>query len=172
MKIHIGPYLKWWGPFQIADLLQYLGFSEERCDNIGRWLNKTPLLELCQWIHGHRKRKIFVKIDDYDVWDMDHTLGILIIPMLKLLKERKTGAPHVDDEDVPKRLRSTNAPALTPEEANSGSPDANWFHRWDWVLDEIIWSFEQIVNEETSLDEERVQNGMLLFGKYLRGMWD
>jgi hypothetical protein len=175
MKVHIGPYKRWWGPFHVADLLRYLGFPEELRERIGRRLNETRLLELCQWIHDRRKRKIVVRIDDYDVWNMDHTLGMIVVPMLKLLKERKQGAPHVDDEDVPERLRSTNAPALTEEEINTGSPDANWFPRWDWVLDEIIWSFEQIVDEEGSSfsnNEERIQNGMLLFGKYLRGMWD
>lgn len=207
MKIYIGPYKNWWGPYQIADLLQYVGFSEKRCKRIGRRLDKTILRNLCEWIHARRKRKVKIRIDDYDVWGMDHTLAMIVIPMIKLLKERKQGAPQVDDEDVPEHLKSTSAPPLTEEEINTGSVDANWFPRWDWILDEIIWSFSQILDEESELKfskdkdsskpsdepglsfresvdriefdqagyeahQERIQNGMCLFGKYLRGMWD
>lgn len=207
MKIYIGPFKNWWGPYQIADLLQYVGFSEKRCKRIGKRLDKTPLRDLCEWIHSRRKRKVKIRIDDYDVWGMDHTLAMIVVPMIKLLKEKKQGAPQVDDEDVPEHLKSTSAPPLTEEEINTASPDANWFPRWDWILDEIIWSFEQILDQELetrfskdkdpskpsnepglsfreSMDriefdhegyeahQERIQNGLILFGKYLRGMWD
>lgn len=208
MRAYIGPYKNWWGPFQIADFLRYAGFSKRRCKRIGEWLNDTPLLEVCEWIHARRKRTVKIKIDDYDVWGMDHTLAMIVVPLLQRLKEKKQGAPHVDDDDVPEHLRSASTPPPTPEEINFGSPDANWFSRWDWILDEIIWSFEQILDEEESemkfskdkdpskpsdepglsfresmeridFDHEaykahhdRIQNGMCLFGKYLRGMWD
>lgn len=207
MKIYIGPFKNWWGPYQIADLLRYVGFSEKRCKRIGKRLDKTILRDLCEWVHARRKRKVKIRIDHYDVWGMDHTLAMIVVPMLKLLKEKKQGAPQVDDEDVPEHLRSTSAPPLTEEEINTASPDENWFPRWDWILDEIIWSFEQILDEELetqfskdkdplkpsdepglsfreSMDriefdhdgyeahQERIQNGLLLFGKYLRGMWD
>jgi hypothetical protein len=207
MKIYIGPYRDWYGPYQIADLLRYIGFSEERCDRVGKWLNNTRLLEFCEWVHSKRKRTVKIKIDDYDAWGVDHTLALIVVPLLKRLKEKKQGAPHVDDEDVPDRLKSTNAPPLTEEEKNYGSPDANWFHRWEWILDEVIWSFNQILDEESELQfskdkdpskpsnepglsfresmnrmdfdieaykahQDRIQNGMCLFGKYLRGMWD
>lgn len=207
MYVKIGPYTNWRGPYQIADLLRYIGFSKKRCKRIGEWLNNTSLLEICEYIHSCRKRKIKIRIDDYDVWGMDHTLALIVVPLLKRLKEKKQGAPLVDDEDVPNRLKSTNAPPLTEEEINTGSPDANHFHRWDWVIDEIIWCFNQILNEESELQfskdkdpskpsnepglsfresmdridfdheaykahHDRIQNGMCLFGKYLRGMWD
>lgn len=208
MKIYIGPYKNWWGPFQIADLLQYVGFSKKRCRRIGEALNNTCFLEFCEWVHARRKRTVKIRIDDYDVWGMDHTLAMIVVPLLKRLKEKKQGAPKVDDEDVPENLKSTSAPPPTPEEINFGSSDGNWFLRWDWVIDEIIWSFEQILDEEESemkfskdkdpskpsnelglsfresmerieFDDEahqahhdRLQNGLRLFGKYLRGMWD
>ena len=60
--------------------------------------------------------------------------------MLKQLKKDKHGAPLVDDEDVPEELRSTSAP---PKE-NEYDIDDNHFKRWDWVMDEMIWSFEQM----------------------------
>ena len=51
-------------------------------------------------------------------------------------------APLVDDEDVPEELRSTAAPA----KENDWDVDENHFKRWDWVLDEMIWAFEQALN--------------------------
>jgi hypothetical protein len=107
--------------------------------------------------------------------------------MLKQLKETKHGSPFVDDADVPEELRSTSAPA----KENEWDVDANHHKRWEWVMDEMIWAFEQTIddsNEESYFDfsvkpyaydreghlkhEERIDNGILLFGKYYRGLWD
>ena len=86
-----------------------------------------------------------VKIDSWDTWSMDHTLADIVLPMLKQLKETKHGAPFVDDEDVPEHLRST---AAEPKE-NEWDTDSNHFLRWDWMLDEMIWAFEQKVDTES-----------------------
>jgi len=90
-----------------------------------------------------KERKIEVRIDNYDVWGLDHTLAYIIHPALLRLKEVKQGAPQVDDADVPEYLRSTSAPA----KENEWDTDDNFFERWDWVLDEMIWAFGQI-NED------------------------
>ena len=69
---------------------------------------------------------------------MDNTLAYIILPMLKQLQATKHGAPFVDDEDVPEKLRSTNA---DPKE-NEWDTDSNHFLRWDWIMDEMIFAFE------------------------------
>jgi hypothetical protein len=81
---------------------------------------------------------------------MDHTLSPIILPMLKQLKEKKHGAPNVDDEDVPEGLglRSTEAGA----KENEWDTDENWFKRWDWVMDEMIFAFSCKVDD--SWEEE------------------
>jgi hypothetical protein len=118
---------------------------------------------------------------------MDHTLGLIIVPMLKQLKETKHGSPFVADVDVPEELRSTSV----PEKENEWDTDDNHHKRWDWVMDEMIWAFEQTIDEDSvkpyfdqsvepfSLDIEsyrahaqRVDNGILLFGKYYQSLWD
>ena len=86
----------------------------------------------------------YIKIDRYDTWSMDHTLSPIILPMLRQLRDTKHGAPHVDDKDVPKELRSTSAP---PKE-NEWDTDDLWFKRWDWIMDEMIFAFEHIVNTD------------------------
>jgi hypothetical protein len=143
-------------------------------------------------------RQIEITIDEYDTWSMDHTLALIIVPMLKQLKATKHGAPLVDDEYVPEHLRSTAAP---PTE-NEWDVDDNHFKRWDYVLDEMIWAMEQIVahdneglffdcsevNEEADLIDQlaqmkcdyeglqkhhdRIANGTKLFGIFFQNLWD
>lgn len=140
MKIFIGPYINWWGPFQLADLLKYVGVSDDRRHEIGDWLSTTWVSRACEFIHARRKRKIKIRIDKYDTWSMDSTLSMLILPMLKQLKETKHGYPLVDDEHVPEHLRSTAAPPVE----NAWDLDDNALPRWEWVMDEMIWAFEQL----------------------------
>lgn len=91
-----------------------------------------------------RKRKIKIHIDNYDIWGADHTLAMIIHPMLLKIRESKHGAPKVDDDDVPEELRSTSAPPVE----NEWDTDDNWFKRWDYVLDEMIHTFECAADEE------------------------
>jgi hypothetical protein len=92
------------------------------------------------WVDSKRERKIKIRIDHYDTWNMESTLAMIILPMLKQLHETKHGAPLVDDADVPEHLRSTAAP---PKE-NEYDVDGNHFLRWDWVMEEMIWTFTQL----------------------------
>lgn len=83
-----------------------------------------------------KDRVIYVRIDDYDVWNLDDTLAHIILPALKLMKSVKQGAPDVDLDDVPEALRSTS---LSEEDGT----DIHYFARWEWVVNEMIWAFEQ-----------------------------
>jgi hypothetical protein len=122
-----------------------------------------------------KERKISVRIDEYDVWSFDHTLALIILPGLKLLKERKHGAPLVDDVDVPEKLRVVNA----KRKGNGDTTDSNYFKRWDWVLNELIWTFNTMalnewvhpISKYKQIDD-RINNGLKLFGKYFRSLWD
>jgi hypothetical protein len=158
MKVYIGPYMTWVGPYQIAEKILfwkdkyavYEGVPYEdhpdrvAIEKLGDFLDKIPgLTKFCQWNHNRQKRKVKIHIDGYDVWSADHTLAMIIAPVLKKLKEQKHGSPHVDDKDVPEHLRRTAAPSLTDEEKNTGHTDTLWEQRWEWVLDEMIWAFEQ-----------------------------
>jgi hypothetical protein len=92
------------------------------------------------WIWFDRRiQQVNVRIDKWDTWSMDHTLAHIVLPMLAQLKATTHGAPNIDDKDVPKELRSTSA---APKE-NSWDIDDNHFKRWQWILDEMIWAFNQ-----------------------------
>ena len=140
MKANIGDYCSWIGPYQISKWFQSLPILDRDREKFGDWLSETWVSDLCSWIHSKQKRKIKIKLDHWDSWNADETMAILILPILKQLRLNKHGAPHVADEDVPEELRSTNAP---PKE-NEWDTDENHFKRFDWVLDEIIWAFEQL----------------------------
>lgn len=115
---------------------------------------------------GDGERKIDVRIDQYDTWSMYETLSHIIVPMLKQLKETKHGSPYVDDDDVPEHIRSTNAPPVE----NSWDSDEHYHTRWDWVLDEMIWTFEQYQIEwedqffHGNVDYKIDENGHLVEG--------
>jgi len=153
MKVYIGPYKNWIGPYQIANAVFfwvkrtgiyadepeiYKRWDYRAEEKLGDWLSETWVNTFCNWIDKLKDRKIKVHIDDYDVWSADHTLAYIIHPTLIKLKEKKHGSPDVDDEDVPEELRSTSAPP-TKEPYDT---DDNFHKRWDWVLNEMIWAFE------------------------------
>jgi hypothetical protein len=141
MKVKIGPYKKWWGPYQLAELIPFI--SEETQDRIGGWLSNTWVNAVCEWFYSKNERKIKVQIDDHDTWNMDNTLAHIILPMLKQLKATKQGSQLVDDEDLPIHMRHTLSKG--PDDWET---DDRWIHyKWDWVLNEMIWAFEQQLDD-------------------------
>jgi len=142
MYIKIGPYKDFYGIYDFTDMFHKIGVSEDRCDKIGNWLTKTWIHDVCEWVDNKKTRNIKVRIDKYDTWSMDATLAYIILPMLHQLKETKHGCPDVNDEDVPKKLRVREATH------HDGEVDDNWEARWDWVMDEMIWAFTQINDNE------------------------
>ena len=170
MRVYIGPYKNWIGPFQIAEALCFWARKEKDeygyehtadwVHNFGEWLSggekqDSWLMKLCVWIESRRQRTIKVRIDPCDTWSMNTTLAYIILPMLKQLNESKQGAPCTDDEDVPEALRSTNA---GPKE-NEWDTDDLFFKRWDWIMSEMIFAFEHKIDD--SWEE-----------KFYTGEWD
>lgn len=176
MKVYIGPYKSWFGPYQLAEKLMWwvpkerdeYGFPHTamRVHNFGEWLahgsvepedevgSVTPLFNrerhttwiyrLLMWIDSKRKRKIKVRIDRWDTWSMDHTLGLIILPMLEQLQRTQHGAPNTDDEDVPAGIRSTHA---KPKESEHDT-DEHHFARWNYILGEMIYAFKMTQDEQ------------------------
>lgn len=214
MKVYIGPYNSWFQPYKWLNraVLWWYGFGNgvsadkfnyEKYDELTDWIRDRFgwLNRFEGWVDSFYKRKIKVRVDHYDVWNAEDTLGHIILPTLKLLREKKQGSPLVDDEDVPEQLRSTAAPALNEEQVNTGRTDDNWHLRWQWALDEMIWAMEQVVDGDSDsqffthhenipdpdrflgykLDfdkdghekwQARKRHGLTLFGKYFEALWD
>jgi len=156
--------------------------------------------DVFNWIwFDRRTQKVSVKIDRWDTWSMDHTLAPIILPMLVQLRATKHGAPMVDMKDVPKELRATKK--QLDAYGGNGEVDPKHFDRWNWILDEMIWAFEQkcrdhweedyygpyiesedkrelfgrfewIDDEGRQKHQERMSNGFRLFGTYFENLWD
>lgn len=211
MHIKIGKYFNWIGPYQLADKVFFWQnkFDEncpwaDRAHKFGTWLsegkdgNDSILLKVCTWIHSKRSREEYIHIDVWDTYSMDHTLSLIILPMLEQLQLTKHGAPCVDDEDVPEKLKSTSVSAKEQEYG----VDDNHFKRWDWVINEMIWAFKQHNDDDAEgkffthpekvrgenfndaisrikIDsvglatwQKRKSNAFRLFGKYYQSLWD
>jgi len=157
MKIWTSKYRSHWvSPYTILKAVCFWEKDEDRIYNLKeepnnpyvRWVNfLDPVCQAwAKFLDFVHPRWNYVKIDFWDTWSFDHTLADIILPGLRQLKATKHGAPFVEDEDVPSgmNLRSTEA---EPKE-NEWDTDSNHFKRWDWVLDEMIWAFEQKVDDD------------------------
>ena len=155
MKVYINSYRSHWlSPYHILKFVCFWEKDDSIFYNLEdkpdapyeKWVNRLqPICEFGQKIMDKIHPKIdYVKIDRWDTWSMDHTLGQIALPMLKQLQATKHGAPFVDDEDVPEELKSTSAPA----KENEWDTDENHFKRWDWAMNEMIFAFENSINRE------------------------
>jgi hypothetical protein len=83
----------WVGPYQLADLLQYVGFSKDRCFKIGERLSKTWVNSVCQWIYDRRKRSIKIKIvDEWNFPSLD--LELIKQDFLRIKEKILNGKAH------------------------------------------------------------------------------
>ena len=216
MRVYLNKYKNHWiSPYTICEKICFwreIDYDEPWVKVVNTILEPVMTLRM-KFLELVCPRIEYVKLDRWDTWSMDHTLALIVLPMLKQLQETKHGAPSVDDEDVPDELKSTSAQPKEKDEYPE--TDNNYFKRWDWVLNEMIWAFEQELddswedqfihgkseidwklvsgsedddsgmyemiqkNPEYWVDREgirlyndRINNGMRLFGKYYRGLWD
>jgi hypothetical protein len=188
-------------------------FGEQMKVNIGKWPKNG------------NDRKVKVEISNHDLWNLDHTLALVIAPSLRAFKGSKQGVPSIERADLPERLRVLSD--FDKEEMLSSSETTICSIRaYDWVLDQMIAAFEylekdreflilddqlRIVRNEhgelelventgekidykptffgetaeedkaltrahydlvNAYNEEVVQRGFELFGKYFRSLWN
>ena len=95
------------------------------------------------YIGPYRKnRKIDVRIDKYDTWNMYSTLAYIILPMLKQLKDTIHGSANMPAFD---QTSTSSVQYCLPfyEEGDKLAWEQG-HKQWEEVLDKMIWSFEQI----------------------------
>ena len=163
MKAKIGKYVHWFTVSRAED--SYLEWRHKKPawdidDRDHTRLDKIVLTLLAGWqtvlhytvnqIQQRRERTVRVHVDPWDVWDASTTLAHVILPVLEQLRETKQGAPFVDKEDVPKELHDKK---ITKKQKENGEVGDNHFKRWDYVLDAMIWSFREIVEDEPGEEE-------------------
>lgn len=107
----------------------------DRLDDVVQWFyNLVP-----NRIFAKMSRKVKVRIEYHDIWDMCSTLALVVTPMLEMYQKNKHGAPNTDDEDVPEHLRSTADPDYDP---SGHDTDKYHFDRWDYIINEMIFAFK------------------------------
>ncbi len=234
MKVYINKYRSHWiSPYTILEKVcfwekdkdAFYNLEDDPNNKYQKWVNLLgPISKgLQKFLDAVHPKINYVKIDEWDTWNMDSTLAPIILPMLKQLRDIQHGAPIVDLEDVPFEMRTTDYEEWEYQQcfdfyhAPQPARYANSIQgRWEWVLDEMIWAFEQLCDEDHDAqfhtgvrdtksvpcewDEngkptmftfekgpndtshfdiegyqkhnERINNGLRLFGKYYRGLWD
>lgn len=91
------------------------------------------------------KQRLERGFDDSELWNLNTTISGFIIPRLKTFREQHCSTPE----------------NITDEE-------------WNEILDEIIVAFE-LIHDDLEYDkasESKINNGLKLFAKYFRNLWD
>jgi hypothetical protein len=147
MRVYIGPYpFRWISKVHTNYMNKKYGYYEWD-DNHNKFEHFLEKFEgFLQTVYNltinkiiRQEPKVKVQVERYDIWSLDYTISLVIVPLLELLQKQKHGSPMVDDEDVPDHLKSTSA---APKE-NEWETDNLHHDRWEWVLNEMIWAFKQ-----------------------------
>ena len=188
MKVIIGNYRNnWISPYHILERIFFWTDWSKYCRktrNIDDWreLDSDEYVDYPQWVENLTTklnpfcealykflnivypRIEYVKIDKFDTWNMDHTLALIVIPMLKQLRDDRMSSCEVFESDLPDELKS-----------------AEITDQWNYILNEMLYAFETHIDEsifDHSTREEilaintRIQRGFTLFGKYYTHLWD
>ena len=206
MKIYINrPKNNWLSPYTIIEKAMFWREIDYNEPVVQFW--KKILDPFCDGLYAIRSflnRDIkYIHIDPWDAWSLEHTLSPIILPILQELKRVKHGAPFIADEDVPKKLRvGSKGTGDSDVHKLFDDGDNTFFERYDYILDEMIWTFTQLSmddheapfydhtesSKEPDLNKSvrklkvdrkglaahnaRINNGLRLFGKYYRALWD
>jgi hypothetical protein len=176
MKVRIGPYKHWFGPYQLADLLcfwvkpvkdQY-GVSDKPdwVHHFGEWLSHGSIrrkpepgevYSLNQERPTTRLYRFLLWIDQkkqrkisvrIDRWDTWSMDHTLAYIILPMLKQLKAQKHGSPNvDDEDVPQHLRSTTELTQDEQNTGHVDNNHEARWDWVLDEMIFAFESKLDD-------------------------
>ena len=176
MKVKIGPYKNWFGPYQLAEVLCF--WAKEEKDEYGFPRKPDWVHNFGEWL-AHGKVLPEPKVGEIHSWDEDrhNTLLYKLLLWIDSFKRRKIQV-RIDRYDtwsmdhtlayiiVPmlEQLKETKhgAPFVddkdvpkelkstsAPPKENEWDTDENHFKRWDYVLDEMIWAFKQKISDDS-----------------------
>src|SRR5210317_1652539 len=175
MKIKIGPYTNYFGPYQLAEKLCFWAKDVEDeygikskpdwVHNFGEWLahgSVEPEAEVGEirswdrerhntWIYKlllwiDSKKKRTVKVH-IDRWDTWSMDNTLAYIVLPMLKQLKERKHGAPYVDPKDVPKELQPKKQTKKQKDNGETDSTHFERWDWVLDEMIFAFETKVDD-------------------------
>lgn len=119
---------------------------------IGKFRGKNP------------PRKIKVRIDRDDLYNLDSTLANVILPALVEFRKDIKACPYVEDSDIPESILKE-------------SSDNHDLIRWEFILDSMIRAFSLILEDpecstaETAAEvDSAIESGLTYFAKYFRSL--
>lgn len=183
MKVKIGPYEDWFGPYQLAEKLMFwvpkekdeYGFphTAERVHKFGEWLAHGKVLPEPEvgdvhsmwedrpktWLYRflrwvHSKKNRTVHVH-IDRWDTWAMDHTLAYIIVPMLKQLKETKHGAPLVDDKDVPKELRSTSAPPKE-NYYDVDENHFKRWDWVLDEMIFAFESKLDDTW---EEQFETG-------------
>lgn len=169
MRVKIGPYKNWFGPYQLAEKIMFwvpkekdeYGFphTADRVHRFGEWLAHGSVLpepavgdvsglrdnRPNTWLYRlllwiDQKKKRKISVH-IDRWDTWSMDNTLAYIILPMLKQLKATTHGAPYVDDEDVPEHLRSTAAPPKE-NEWDTDDNHFKRWDWVLDEMIHAFE------------------------------
>ena len=91
-------------------------------------------------------REIDIVIDPYDSWSAEHTMALIILPLLKQLRTKKHGSPGNMLEFTQSSDYNWYQRSFDFYEEGDEAADEAGHARWGKMLDHIIWSFQMHVD--------------------------
>ena len=175
MRVKIGPYTNWFGPYQLAELLCFwakkekdeYGFERKPdwVHNFGEWLAhgevepEPKVGEIRSWdrerhhtwlykflIWIESKKKRTIKVQ-IDRWDTWSMDHTLAYIVLPMLKQLRESKHGAPYVDLEDVPKELHGKKLTKKQKDQGDVDDKHFERWDWVLNEMIFAFYSKVND-------------------------
>jgi len=175
MKVKIGPYKNWYGPYQLAETLCFwakpvedehgMKSKPDYVHNFGEWLahgsvepepevgeirswnRERPTTWLYNFLHWiDSKKKRTIKVH-IDRWDTWSMDDTLAHIILPMLKQLKATKHGGPFVDLKDVPKELHGKKLTKKQKDNGEIDDKHFERWDWVLDEMIFAFETKVDD-------------------------
>lgn len=177
MKVVIGKYKNWYGPYQLAEILCFWAkIKSGKSTQYPKWVHKfgdwlahgnlrqddskfdddrpnTFLYRFLIWADKKRNRKQTIRIDRWDTWSMYSTLALIIAPMLKQLRDTTHGYHEIDPNDGPENLRVTERQEYDVQLDLFDIPKIDEERsigelRWEFVLNEMIYAFEKLSTDD------------------------
>ena len=185
MKVKIGPYTSWVGPYQLAEKLCFWVKEVEDEHGIkskphwvhqfGEWLAhgsvepEPKVGEVRNWDRDrhdtmlskflgwiHSKKKQTIKVQ-IDPWDTWSMDHTLSYIVLPMLKQLKDKKHGAPFVQLKDVPKELHGKKLTKKQKDNCELDDKHFERWDWVLGEMIFAFESKVSDGKW--EEQFQSG-------------
>ena len=108
-----------------------------------------------------------------ECWSLDLSIAEYVLPRLKYLKKVKHGTPC---DMFPKNYLGSNLSNTDNKKCEKIEAAAE--KKWDEIMDKMILSFELIVKdewdtiEEYKVQQKKIEEGLNLFAKHFRSLWD